>query len=919
MSIASALCRSFGLAVLSTAVLGCVIAAAAAEDLTMEVQRDAINLNGPWQSLPDHEDAPIWQPETGDQLTGWQPTEVPGPLLKGLASKEQQGVKCVWARREFAVDAVQASRLAVLKWNGIRFGPTIWINGQKVAAHTAVGPATYLLPPGLLKEGVNRIVVRAPGWAGVMKSKSGYPLIPTGASTQSWGSKMAAIFDDIWVEFYQRAYMKWLLAMPSLKRQQVVVRIWFDSAVDLPDAIDLQATLQPPEAAGVQPSTMRITGAKLHQRGQSVDFTIPIQGPLPWTPQTPHLYTLKISAEASGQACDAAQFRFGMREIAVADGHYRLNGKPFWLRGSNMVNEWHWSKSYTENVQRYLVDEARLMNLGCFRTHTQPPVARWCNVADENGMLFLAEMPVLFNFANFRFTEEEWKIWHANALLDATGWVTKLWNHPSVITWVLSNESTQNDDWEAGEYYQHVVSLDPTRPPMRSAGRKGTAKTLDIHTCGNIARGPEGWAIQACRAEAEKKDPTRTLGNSEYMNFYTRGSQCLRWFGQDGLADESFVFYSQLCLEHTEAMRRLRFDLILPYMYAGWTSFGREPGTRTWRDPYPTPMAASLHSCMAPVLASLDLFDANYVAGSEVSTPLWLINELQQDVPATITLYVTPHNPLFLPDEKAVSAAVSRQSLPRTLRANAVATEQICWKVPEQPGTYFVAAVLTRDGERPVVSQREIRAIVAPSPAQRLKGRKLIVLGADPAGVKWLEDHGAEVATSVAQEKLDALAVVVWNAEHASRERSAASAIRQYVQDGGRLIILDHRRWSWPELIDLKVTDMGSAPDVPTSRAFPCTGMVNHPLLAGLSPEALRRWNGLPGTVASSCLAADIAEGQPILWADSPGKIVAMRIPKGKGEILVCLLEAKRRLQGEAYDPAAVQILLNLLVPPENT
>jgi hypothetical protein len=293
---------------------------------------------------------------------------------------------------------------------------------------------------------------------------------------------------------------------------------------------------------------------------------------------------------------------------------------------------------------------------------------------------------------------------------------------------------------------------------------------------------------------------------------------------------------------------------------------------------------------------------------------LSLINETQTDVSATIAIYVTPHNPLFLPDAKALSAAVSRQSLPRVFHAHAIATERVRWKVPAQPGTYYLAAVLTREGERPVVSQREIRALAPPSPAQRLKGRKFVVLGADPAGLKWLEGHGAEVATSVDPERLDPLAVVVWDAQRAAAERQAAPAIVKYVENGGRLVILDHRRWDWTDLADLKIIDMGPAPDAAASRAFPCPAMENHPILAALPAEALRRWNGLPGTVAASYLTADLPAGQPVLWADNPKKVVAMSIPRGKGEIFVCLLQAKQRLEGEAFDPAAVQLLLNLLV-----
>ena len=53
---------------------------------------------------------------------------------------------------------------------------------------------------------------------------------------------------------------------------------------------------------------------------------------------------------------------------------------------------------------------------------------------------------------------------------------------------------------------------------MRACGGKGTPKTVDIHTCANILRGADGWAMAKFRDEAARKDRNRTLGNSEYMN-----------------------------------------------------------------------------------------------------------------------------------------------------------------------------------------------------------------------------------------------------------------------------------------------------------------------------------------------------------------------------------------------------------------
>lgn len=909
-----------------TAVLLCAaMPAVSADQLTLDVKRDCASLLGQWQSLSDHPDAELFVPEKAEKAGEWKNVQVPGQLMPGVPSKDQASVKCVWARREFKLDKSQAARDAVLNWRSINFGSTIWINGQKVGSQETIGPGTCLLKPGLLKEGANQIVIRVTGWASVARSKSGFPLIPAGASnTQGWGSKASNI-SDIWIEFYDGVYMKSLLAIPSLKDKKVTLRVWVDSAAQLPAEIQFQATLTAPEKSEAKPVVIKFPLTKGVKSGKAIDFEIPIPSPLAWTLKTPHLYTLSVTALADGKPCDDASFRFGMRDITVESGHYRLNGQPFWLRGSNMVGEWNWDKAHADNAKRYLIDEARLMNLNSFRTHTGPPITSWCDIADAEGMFFLAELPVLVNTFDMKFTPEEREVWRANILLTAEAYIRRLWNHPSVFTWVLSNESGRDNAWESGEYTAFVMALDPTRPAMRASGGGGTPYTLDIHTCANTSRGAEGWVIERLIEEARKKDPKRTLGNSEYMN---RGAakQSERWLGQDKVRAEAEIVYAQLGSEHSEAMRRLQYDLMLPYMYAGWTSFGPEPGTKTWRDPYPTAMAASLHSCMAPVLASLDLFDANYVAGAEVTTPLVIINELGQDVDAKIDLYVTPHNPLFLPDDKAVKAAVSHQKLDQLIKANSHSSKKVTWKLPTEPGVYYIAAVVTRDGDRPVVSQRELRVLAAPTTAKRLKDVELVVLGADAAAVKWLKDSGAKVTTTVGQDKPKASAVVVWNLKDITdNERASAAMIRDYVSAGGRVVILDQLKWDWTDLLDMKLLGLGSKGELEyqsraeaaTSRAFPAKDMSKHPLLDGLPAEALRRWNGLPGTIADRCLdLGRLKDATAILWAEDPKNVVAASIPLGKGQIIVSMLHARSRIDGPTCDPAAVQLLLNLLAPP---
>ena len=180
-----------------------------------------------------------------------------------------------------------------------------------------------------------------------------------------------------------------------------------------------------------------------------------------------------------------------MREIGVKDRHYKLNGKNLWLRGSNLVFEWNWGDTITGHEMDYLVTEAREMSMNSFRTHTQPPPRLWCDICDEHGTMILAEFPVLYNYQDYKFTPEEYEIWHRNVLTDAAGWMARLWNHPSVIMWVLSNESRGDNAWEEGPFQDFVNALDPTRPTMRT-GTTGTKENYDVHACGNVTETDEG-------------------------------------------------------------------------------------------------------------------------------------------------------------------------------------------------------------------------------------------------------------------------------------------------------------------------------------------------------------------------------------------------------------------------------------------
>ena len=478
------------------------------------------------------------------------------------------------------------------------------------------------------------------------------------------------------------------------------------------------------------------------------------------------LYTARVKLTKEGRILDEVAFRFGMAKIGVKDRHYRLNGKNLWLRGSNLVFEWNWGGIISGKEKDYLVTEAREMSMNSFRTHTQPPPRLWCDICDEHGTMILAEFPVLYNYADYKFTPEEYAIWHRNVLTDSAGWMARLWNHPSVIMWVLSNESRVNNAWEEGPFQDFVNALDPTRPTLRT-GTTGTKENYDVHPCGNVTETDEGHLQPAIRGWFEAAG-NRTTTNTEYMNDF--GHPRTQWTGVDDRSANDLAV-AQIGAEHTEAMRRARLDGIWPYMYAGWTRTRQAArvretgkGSAVWKSGYAAPQSAAWHSSLSPVLASLDLFDPDYRTGQQVTTDLYLINDSWHDANIHVDLLLTHECPEYIPEASCFDQPVSKWSYDFVLKADSIDKVPVTWKMPDEEGCYWLTARTTGVAGRAVLSQRFVRAVAPATVPDSAKQQTLVVLGKSDAARAFFKSKGLRTSDMPAELLPDKHVVVIWNA-----------------------------------------------------------------------------------------------------------------------------------------------------------
>ena len=275
---------SVALGVVVIAIVGRAANASIAPTRSMDWEgrrANSVLLNGEWEFAPGDGNERAERAENANSLS-WTVVTLPGSVVK-YADPAAASMRFAWVRRTFTVSAEQAGGLAVLRWNQITFGAVAYINGRKVGENAPTGPYQVLLPPGTLRAGTNAIVLRIAGGAGAPKAKSGSLLIPAGFGDTR---QPPTVQGDIWIDFADTAYMKWVLALPDLAGSKVRIRVT-PTGFEPAEGLTLSAEVRPwPEGrpigsgqapAALMPDADPLGGAHLLRGGpdarlQAVDL-----------------------------------------------------------------------------------------------------------------------------------------------------------------------------------------------------------------------------------------------------------------------------------------------------------------------------------------------------------------------------------------------------------------------------------------------------------------------------------------------------------------------------------------------------------------------------------------------------------------------------------------------------------------------
>ena len=208
--------------------------------------------------------------------------------------------------------------------------------------------------------------------------------------------------------------------------------------------------------------------------GEDAVLRLPLPGGRLWSPECPNLHTARVAVVRGGRTVGAWHERFGVRALAVKNGEFLLNGRPFYVRGCGN----HGRDALTLVVEadraklRHQVAQMRRAGFNQTRHHTHCPYPEYFDAADELGLLVQPELP----YAAGGPCEA---IPYA-PLFDLKEYVRTLRRHPSFAMLSMGNEGHMASCDR--DLYDWMKAHDPDRLVLHNDGGRNTAENSDFST-----------------------------------------------------------------------------------------------------------------------------------------------------------------------------------------------------------------------------------------------------------------------------------------------------------------------------------------------------------------------------------------------------------------------------------------------------
>ena len=229
-----------------------------------------------------------------------------------------------------------------------------------------------------------------------------------------------------------------------------------------------------------------------------------------WSAETPNLYTLVVSPIQNGgmySPYEIIQVKVGFRKVEIKNKQLLVNGQPVLLKGANR-HEMDPDEGYNVSEKRMIQDIMMMkrLNINAVRTCHYPDDPRWYDLCDKYGLYVVAEANQESHGFQYGDDAAAKKPEFAKQIMERNQHnVSMFYNHPSIITWSLGNETVMGDNFI--QAYNWIKSQDKTRPVQYEQAHRGAG--TDIFC-------PMYYPVSACEKYAKDPNSPMPLIQCEY-------------------------------------------------------------------------------------------------------------------------------------------------------------------------------------------------------------------------------------------------------------------------------------------------------------------------------------------------------------------------------------------------------------------
>lgn len=407
----------------------------------------SISLNGLWDFVVDldpkyHAARNYAQPQWNRRH--WLKVPVPGVWNK-YAERYDVFEGVGWFTREFTLPELAPGTTSLLRFGGVNYLCEVFVNGELAGTHEGGYTEFTLDVSHLVHPGQNVIAVRVDNRSLNMK-------LPPVLGYFNYGG----IHRDVTLELYPGAYLADIAyeAFPSANGG--ILRL--SGQVAKAERSVYQVAVS---CAGSSQHTNVAPDGRF-----SLEWTVP--DVVPWSPESPALYPVRVSLEQAGQTEHLRELVVGFRRITANGTRVELNGKQIDFCGICYVYDSpaYGLVMYPEQYEPDL-ELFQELKINAIRSHFPLP-HDFLSACDRAGIMVWVEIPVYcidtrMEHCHSAFTDPSW-LKLALSMLEEMIQQSKL--HPSVCIYSIGNEC-QLDAPGAQEFFRHLSTraraLDPTR------------------------------------------------------------------------------------------------------------------------------------------------------------------------------------------------------------------------------------------------------------------------------------------------------------------------------------------------------------------------------------------------------------------------------------------------------------------------